>query len=606
MTVQNCCTDCPIPDPTPPPSPQPSPTPRPAKTFAPLSAAYDAYGQVSTYTLPSGGTYNQFVYDPEGSLLSFWGYGGPADPSHPAKHVVNAVNIRGELTAQHFFDGAATTSNFNASWPYFASRAVNGTMLAFRENLDPNYFGLYQGWTPRHAKIDRTTQRMTYNTAGGACVQIGSLLTFSQDASARDVQGEFFQIGTFPPDCSPPGYLHGILSRSYDYQDHLVQWNLPNGNSWPGAGAALQCISHPNSSGLPPIALQVPGTVNYGWGADGKLAQLQVPGNSNHAIHWDDDDLLFTTNGNGTINQLKVGPDADINQQGVLIVRDRDWTGSQTLSHDAAGYSQWLPPNPFRQSCTPDSPPPASSSYDNPAEPLLTQRAIDGYYDGLNVFQGVRTYDPQTTQWTTPDAFAGDPHDPTSQKPFMWNKNNAYQYSDPSGYEIGRIWAGWDPRGSNYPARMTTAESFQLLDHLIDLAGFVFLSLDGMGGGRIPSSGGGGGGGAAGLSSVKLQEAVQARDAVIRAYQARGGRMPAVVTAGYNRVTGAVAACASSGGGNCAEGNVVKALGGDAKLIQFTKAIRPRTGLEQAICLNCQNLYTPAQFPPGTIFELKP
>ncbi|MDQ6735734.1 MAG: hypothetical protein M3Z35_16740 [Nitrospirota bacterium] len=38
-------------------------------------------------------------------------------------------------------------------------------------------------------------------------------------------------------------------------------------------------------------------------------------------------------------------------------------------------------------------------------------------------------------QWTSPDPYAGDVHDPMSQKPFMWNKNNPLIYSDPSGYD---------------------------------------------------------------------------------------------------------------------------------------------------------------------------
>lgn len=39
-------------------------------------------------------------------------------------------------------------------------------------------------------------------------------------------------------------------------------------------------------------------------------------------------------------------------------------------------------------------------------------------------------------QWTMPDAYAGDVHDPMSQKPYMWNGNNPITYADPSGYDI--------------------------------------------------------------------------------------------------------------------------------------------------------------------------
>ena len=59
----------------------------------------------------------------------------------------------------------------------------------------------------------------------------------------------------------------------------------------------------------------------------------------------------------------------------------------------------------------------------------------DGFSDGQNTFQGVRTYDPQAGVWTTPDAYRGDVHDPMSQKPYMWNGNNPYAFSDPSGYD---------------------------------------------------------------------------------------------------------------------------------------------------------------------------
>jgi hypothetical protein len=65
--------------------------------------------------------------------------------------------------------------------------------------------------------------------------------------------------------------------------------------------------------------------------------------------------------------------------------------------------------------------------------PLNSQRS-DGYGDGINVFQDVRAYDPNMNQWTSPGAYAGDVHDPMSQKPYMWNGNNPVAHSDPSGY----------------------------------------------------------------------------------------------------------------------------------------------------------------------------
>jgi hypothetical protein len=51
------------------------------------------------------------------------------------------------------------------------------------------------------------------------------------------------------------------------------------------------------------------------------------------------------------------------------------------------------------------------------------------------MIQGVRNYDTGMGQWTTPDVYKGNVHDPMSQQPYMWNRNNPYMYADPSGFE---------------------------------------------------------------------------------------------------------------------------------------------------------------------------
>ena len=58
-----------------------------------------------------------------------------------------------------------------------------------------------------------------------------------------------------------------------------------------------------------------------------------------------------------------------------------------------------------------------------PQAPLDAKRE-DGYFDGTIAIQGVRAYDPSMNQWTAPDAYSGDVHDPMSQHPYMWNENN--------------------------------------------------------------------------------------------------------------------------------------------------------------------------------------
>ena len=434
--VTCCSIDC-TPGPTPGPSHAPTPTPQP-RPFSGLKVAHDPQGQISSYALPSGGTYNQFGYDAEGSVTDYYGFGGvPGDTAHPAKHVNNQYNVRGEVTGQHVFDGAATTS-YSGDWPSFAVFPANGTMTPYRDqSIDSgwqNLNGLIDNWNTFSGKWTQQTQNISYNTAAGACKRVGSQFTWSQDASGRDVGIHVAQIQSFPPDCSNPAYMGGDVTRLYDFDDRLVQWRFASGNFWPGASEGLQCAP-PTNNGLPSLTQGYMGTRNYGWGPEEKLVQTS-DGGGTHALHWDGDELLFVTNGQGGIEDLKLGSDASV-AHGKLIVIDRDWAGVTVQGHDASGYGPWVPLSPFQQACTPNSPPPASPGFDNPGGVTFVQRGLDGYYDGLNVFQGVRTYDPQTTQWTTPDAYAGEINDPMSQKPYMWNRNDSFRYTDPSGYCVG-------------------------------------------------------------------------------------------------------------------------------------------------------------------------
>ncbi len=65
---------------------------------------------------------------------------------------------------------------------------------------------------------------------------------------------------------------------------------------------------------------------------------------------------------------------------------------------------------------------------------VLAPAREDGYAVRGLMIQGVRSYDSNTEQWTTPDAYKGDVHDPMSQRSYMWNNNNPVAYADPSGY----------------------------------------------------------------------------------------------------------------------------------------------------------------------------
>ena len=48
------------------------------------------------------------------------------------------------------------------------------------------------------------------------------------------------------------------------------------------------------------------------------------------------------------------------------------------------------------------------------AQTFFAAPRLDGIFDGLTTFQGVRAYDPGSTSWTSPDAYAGPVGDPLS------------------------------------------------------------------------------------------------------------------------------------------------------------------------------------------------
>jgi RHS repeat-associated protein len=81
------------------------------------------------------------------------------------------------------------------------------------------------------------------------------------------------------------------------------------------------------------------------------------------------------------------------------------------------------------------------------------------------------------------------------------------------------------------------------------------------------------------------------------------GASKATVTGGVDPATGRVAAGCNSNPTGCAEADVVRQLGVDPQSVQFTEAIRPRTGQQVPICHRCQETYNPSQFPSGTLVK---
>jgi len=190
----------------------------------------------------------------------------------------------------------------------------------------------------------------------------------------------------------------------------------------------------------------------------------------NETVHWDGDRPLFISFAGLPANaHIYIGTEGAVQINGTsltaLDVFDRDWSGNMVTTHwvqkGTVGYSSWQQfsvksPTPggkgqisgtcYYPILGSGSPPPGFTvcnlqtqvvnyPYETSNESIYPiPRRDEGLELGQISVQGVRTMDVSTTQWTTPDAYAGDVHDPMSQRPFMWNGNNPYSYSDPSGY----------------------------------------------------------------------------------------------------------------------------------------------------------------------------
>ena len=169
--------------------------------------------------------------------------------------------------------------------------------------------------------------------------------------------------------------------------------------------------------------------------------------------HWDGDTILFLTDANGLNVDYKIGLDGEVN-------RDVSFTGLNTYDRDGSGFILQTSNTTGNSAMNPLDPTtgsspyvPASSGYTASTFVPYPYSRSDGFF--WNIFginsdpsspgmqiSGVRAFDPTLTTWTTPDAYAGEVHDPASRMPYMWNKNNPYVYSDPSGYCVWDLCIG--------------------------------------------------------------------------------------------------------------------------------------------------------------------
>ena len=385
---------------------------------------YDSTGQLATYSL--GGSTLSYTHDPEGSVetLSVPNVMNAGATQPETETLTNTLNVRGELQGQAYspntsYQFARTISTFAAGYRDTNTVPTDGSSPPDTTDTIDYVNSVRQ----RHVSAGAATD--PYN---GVTYTTGNSSEFTFDASGRETlnssisdtfveyeNGSGNTVARAPHRDDEISQAHDAENHTQAYHDVSVVWDR---------------IS--SSSGTPVDF----GTTAIGWGPNGhpvhlnnyKSERLATP--TSETLHWDGDTLLFCTDPAGNVLNFNAGRDAVMGPQGMTVF-DRDTAGVALMYSNSSGHSAITPLDP---------------SYANGPSFQGTPAYIDGTIgdfpytrdDGISIgpvrVSGPRAYDPALGSWTTPDAYEGDIHDPASQQRYMWNRNNPYEYSDPSGF----------------------------------------------------------------------------------------------------------------------------------------------------------------------------
>ncbi len=409
-------------------------------SFVPQTTTYDARGQVAGMTLPRTLTYSSVTHDSEGETTSFNAYNLPTRTGIVNSEALSYTD-RGELLQQSVTAAPGPNPNYTTFY------GTTGGPYAFGSSLAGNEYDFRSG--------QNTLQILSPNG-----LPTGSHLqtTHGYDGAGRMTSGVATASWANCPN-PPPGT--GSMTRAYDGYNRYRSETSSNFFTNPGT-----CATGPSyGNGI--------SSMNY-WPSGHPAQVVSSAGGivqQNQTVHWDGDRPLFISfAGLPASAHIYLGTEGAIQLNGTTLtaldVFDRDWSGNMVTSHwvqnGIVGYSAWQQfsvksPTPggkgqisgtcYYPVLGSGSPPPGFTVC-NQSTPAINYpyetnnestypipRRDDGLELGEISIQGVRTMDVSTTQWTTPDAYAGDVHDPMSQRPFMWNRNNLYDYEDPTGYD---------------------------------------------------------------------------------------------------------------------------------------------------------------------------
>ncbi|MHB8181825.1 MAG: RHS repeat-associated core domain-containing protein [Acidithiobacillus ferrivorans] len=393
--------------------------------LTPETMQYDStYGFLTGEQVP-GGSLSAFEYSGEGELLGRFAQVAGASSSHLTTLTYTA---RGELVKTSVQNGMPT--------PAYA----DGVLVQVPGGGTTNW-----------------------DSAMG--VPLGTGTQLSNTGVSFDAAGRLVSESSYSGDTTSGGATSSTntqTTRTYDAENHLLSTQyVSQGNTY---DAAL---------------------IEYGWGPSGHPLRIgsaqniqRTAGNwtpptaaqvQYDTLHWDGSQLLFETNPAGQVDAVNVGTlgailPLDSGYNG-LTFWDRQSDGSVAFCHNAMGaggggavlpYTLTLHSYRLGDPTINVNPcggiPKSVVWWASPGFRGMVSANVgiggvvgmsrtDGIDDGLDVIQGVRSYDTQAGIWASPDAYAGTVNDPATQKSYMWNNNNPISYSDPSGYDA--IYVGY-------------------------------------------------------------------------------------------------------------------------------------------------------------------
>jgi YD repeat-containing protein len=446
-------------------------------TYSARTEAYDSYGRIASIVLPASMTYAYPTgsYDLEDGPIAesrtFY-FSSPLVPPPTVSTYVQCLpsNVRNEklIGAANGFTITSPSQCASVAAPYPVE--LNGALIGAPVAPGPP-IGVVWELDARDGMLLRTQATDTYGNVSYASntYDLSGRLTNNTELVEPNENGGCPQDGLQPTQY--PGfvcYYSGIRTKAYDAENRLrseiVNIGGPN-NSWSSMPLTLSlpsvsdtevdtktCAWCNTSVGFYPSTLS---SIDYSATDHPERFALQSNGmnvSPSEAWLWDGSDRLLActlSNSQCTTPVFSLGGIADFDVvHNYVTVNDRNRDGLISDRHSSTGFGPWMDTGGAQNSNVMPQPIALCSDGDAPAGPDSNgdpvcfgisdgKQTADGWIHDLENWQGVRTFDTTIGQWNTPDAYAGDVHDPMSQKPYMWNNNNPYEYSDPSGFNPG-------------------------------------------------------------------------------------------------------------------------------------------------------------------------